>query len=336
MTLQDGHVHFMQCLTGLTKVRDSLALDSALLPMMRAWLGLFTGQPPVHIWLLRKRDIVAGAHCLKNAEGGYDDVSLCAETYATLMAWHRTEHRQYQSLSTQAGVLHLFPLSNNLVYKQATLVVQHPALAVEEVALVAECLGMFHHFSSLIIENERDSLTGLLNRKTFDQAISRLILKQGSGSAVHSQAHFLAIFDIDHFKRINDRYGHVIGDEVLLMLSQLMQQTFRERDLLFRFGGEEFVGLFACAHAHDMQLLLERFTTALSAFVFPQVGQVTLSIGFAEVTADSVPNMVLEHADTALYYAKEHGRNRTCHYDALKSRGLLHDRRPLQGEIELF
>lgn len=114
-----------------------------------------------------------------------------------------------------------------------------------------------------------------------------------------------------------------------------MQETFRDGDLLFRFGGEEFVGVFSCAEEQDIFGLLERFKEALAANTFPQVGHVTISIGCAKMALNVLPNTVLEHADEALYYAKEHGRNQICYYEALIEQGLLKDS-VITGEIELF
>lgn len=127
----------------------------------------------------------------------------------------------------------------------------------------------------------------------------------------------------------------MIGDEVLLLLSRLMQDAFRDGDLLFRFGGEEFVGVFSCAEEHDIVMLLDRFKEALAAYVFPQVGQVTISIGCSKMALNVLPNTVLEHADEALYYAKEHGRNQICYYETLIAQGFLKDSM-ITGEIELF
>ncbi|OYZ00199.1 MAG: hypothetical protein B7Y32_05810 [Methylophilales bacterium 16-45-7] len=145
----------------------------------------------------------------------------------------------------------------------------------------------------------------------------------------------MAIFDIDHFKRVNDEFGHLIGDEVLLLFSQMMTKSFRDSDPLFRFGGEEFVGVFGCAQDADIDMVLKRFTDKLQVFNFPQVGRVTASVGYTRLTADSAPSQLVDRADLALYYAKNHGRNRTCSYDELKAQGLLQEDIK-EGEIELF
>ncbi len=327
---------FMQCLEDLTDVRDYLALDQALIALMKQWLSLFAEQPlTARLWIFRQRDIISKLMSNPAQDTSTIEVQLSNDVYEKLKAWSFLEWRQYQRIQSAQGDLHIFPIAHSLIYKQAALVIQHNHLTLPDIQLIEQCLHMFQGYTCLILENERDSLTGLLNRKRFDYSVSKIMLAQSNVPNITPLQHYLAIFDIDRFKRINDGFGHAIGDEVLLMLSQLMQKTFRERDLLFRFGGEEFVGIFSCVNDEDIFNMLERFRLMLGAFAFPQVGQVTISIGYARLTADQLPNVVLEHADDALYYAKAHGRNQVCHYDALKAAGLL-KHHPIQGEIELF
>ena len=200
-------------------------------------------------------------------------------------------------------------------------------------------LEIYQNLISLNNENECDTLTGLLNRKTFDVKISKIVAQMHNGANRKEdkvdQKYFLAIFDIDHFKRVNDQFGHLIGDEVLLMFSQLMRQSFRDADPLFRFGGEEFVGFFECSNTVDIQSIFERFKHKIAHFEFPQVGNVTVSTGFTEISMYDTPTQIIDRADTALYYAKNHGRNRVDSYELLIANGSLQDNKK-EGEIELF
>lgn len=325
----------MQSLTDLTKVRESLELDPALLALMQHWLNIFAAQAhPIRMQVLSKRQLVSVINTLETNQNPEFE-GLMPENYASLLAHMEKTASQYGCLETTSGKLHIFPLQQSIAHKHAILLIQHEALSSEAIVLIEQCLEMFHHYASLIIENERDALTGLLNRKTFDQCVSKILLNDYKPEFKFPLHHFLAIFDIDFFKRINDTYGHLIGDEVLLLLSRLMQATFREGDLLFRFGGEEFVGVFSCANEADIFLVLERFKTALAEYSFPQVGQVTMSIGCSRMAVNVLPNTVLERADEALYYAKEHGRNQICFYEHLVAEGQLKDN-TIEGEIELF
>ena len=109
---------------------------------------------------------------------------------------------------------------------------------------------------------------------------------------------------------------------MLILVANLLRTSFRAQDHVFRFGGEEFVVLLRSTTPADTVKIFERFRSNVEQHVFPQVGQVTVSVGFARITAES-PVVILGHADQALYYAKENGRNRVCHYDELVSTGQL-------------
>jgi diguanylate cyclase (GGDEF)-like protein len=122
---------------------------------------------------------------------------------------------------------------------------------------------------------------------------------------------------------VNDRFGHLYGDEVLILIANLLQSSFRAQDRVFRFGGEEFVVLLRPTTLEHAHRIIDRFRSAVETHVFPQVGQVTVSVGFVSINAYDSPVVTLGHADQALYYAKSHGRNQACHYEALVAGGLL-------------
>lgn len=195
-------------------------------------------------------------------------------------------------------------------------------------------LSVYRNYQSLLVYSEHDSLTGLLNRKTFDEKFARMVhakqLDQSSQLAEGDRRHhteatsqWLAVIDIDHFKRVNDVFGHLYGDEVLILVANVLRSSFRTQDRIFRFGGEEFVVLLRSSTLADAQMVFERFRENIEHYAFPQVGKITVSIGFASISQEA-PVVTLGHADQALYYAKEHGRNQVCYYDELHKQGLLH------------
>lgn len=209
---------------------------------------------------------------------------------------------------------------------------------------------VYQNYQNLLDYSERDALTGLLNRKTFDEQFAQLTAPQLSSDAglaplcptvpdeVEAEPEplqqWLALVDIDHFKQINDRFGHLFGDEVLILVANLLRKSFRSEDRIFRFGGEEFVVLLRSIPLAVVRMVLERFRAAVQDHSFPQVGHITVSIGF--VSADKgAPVEVLGLADQALYYAKEHGRNQVCYYDDLVAQGLLQPR-VSHDDVELF
>jgi len=192
--------------------------------------------------------------------------------------------------------------------------------------LVSILLGFYKNYVSLLNDNQRDKLTGLLNRKTFDEKVLRIIASQRSSPVRASDGrgdYCLAILDIDHFKRVNDKFGHLYGDEVLLLFAQAMIDAFRGGDLLFRIGGEEFVVVLKDVDLNRALLVLERFRQTVEDSRFPQVGKITTSIGASLVTGADLPATVIDRADQALYYAKSNGRNQACAYENLIIEGKL-------------
>jgi diguanylate cyclase (GGDEF)-like protein len=199
---------------------------------------------------------------------------------------------------------------------------------------VGGIVGVYRNFQNLLDYSERDSLTGLLNRKTFDDQLARMLHSAHArdprlpGPAERRQTdgpekQWLAVVDVDNFKAVNDKFGHLYGDEVLILIANLLQSSFRAQDRVFRFGGEEFVVLLRSTTLDNAWKIIERFRTNVENHEFPQVGRVTVSVGFVSISAFESPVVTLGHADQALYYAKSNGRNRACHYDDLISHGML-------------
>ena len=190
-----------------------------------------------------------------------------------------------------------------------------------------------------------------MNRSTFDRDLERFLRKSRNSDDSHKQAdagrprrrragaqNWLAALDIDFFKRVNDAYGHLYGDEVLLLFANLMRESFRDYDKLFRFGGEEFIVILCSTDCAGACTTFERFRRRVEDHTFPQVGKITVSIGVTEICGKVVPLEILEHADEALYYAKDNGRNQVCHYEGLIESGALAS--PVSGShatnVELF
>lgn len=213
--------------------------------------------------------------------------------------------------------------------------------------------GIFHvyqNYQSLLDYSERDALTGLLNRKTFDEqfsrstadSLARRLRPATTDLAVDEEAscceppveQWLAVVDVDHFKQVNDRFGHLYGDEVLILIANILRSSFRSHDRIFRFGGEEFVVLLRATSLATAHKVFNRFRLAVQEYPFPQVGQVTVSLGFVS-TSRGAPVEILGQADQALYYAKENGRNQVCFYDELIASGQLKTK-VANDDVELF
>lgn len=211
-------------------------------------------------------------------------------------------------------------------------------------------MGLIEYFGnhlSLLDYGEEDTLTGLASRKTFDKHLFELLGKAAADEPLNSPSeqrrqgnttgsHWIAVCDIDHFKSVNDTYGHLIGDEVLIMLAQVMRHSFRFDDQLFRFGGEEFITLLQPTNQEFAQNALERFRKNIEKQTFSRVGNITVSIGFSALLPHDTPTDAIDRADEALYYAKHHGRNRVECYEQLVADGNLAAKTIEKGEIELF
>ncbi len=201
--------------------------------------------------------------------------------------------------------------------------------------LLGNLRGVYRNLVILHDTKERDMLTKLPNRQSLD---ARLLQVCEHYSDYHvmdiaeEKSSWIAILDIDHFKRVNDTFGHLYGDEVLLIFSQLMGKCFRYNDFLFRFGGEEFVVILNLAGQETAIEAFNRFRQAIADYNFPTVGRVTVSIGVTRVDGVSMPTTQLDHADKALCYAKDNGRNRVVLYEDISVVAQDDD----LSEIELF
>jgi diguanylate cyclase (GGDEF)-like protein/hemerythrin-like metal-binding protein len=151
-----------------------------------------------------------------------------------------------------------------------------------------------------------DRLTGAWNRRRFEEAatmeISLARRRKGPVS--------LLMFDLDHFKRVNDAHGHAAGDVVLVETTRIVREQLRTSDALIRWGGEEFIVMTPATRLEGALSLAEKIRIAVASETFPQVGQVTLSLGVAEFTLGMDLESWIRCADEALYQAKEAGRNR--------------------------
>ena len=151
-----------------------------------------------------------------------------------------------------------------------------------------------------------DELTGAWNRRRFEETVETEMDRLRR----YGQRLSLMILDVDHFKKINDLYGHSIGDRVLIYLSNTIRSSLRVSDSLTRWGGEEFIILCPNTTAETVSKLAERLRKEVSSIEFQKVGNITLSFGVAECGAEETWEQWLHRADEALYLAKSGGRDR--------------------------
>lgn len=169
------------------------------------------------------------------------------------------------------------------------------------------------HATNIALAHEatHDPLTGILNRRAIMDALSREISReqrQHNGLSI-------GICDIDHFKKVNDVHGHLVGDEVLCAVVRLLEKNLRQYDFLGRFGGEEFVLITPGIKESDANILYERFRISVASNpISTKAGNlsVTISIGVAVWSENGEVDELLAAADVALYRAKREGRNLVC------------------------
>ena len=340
--------HLADHLAELTEFRDRDALDATLVGAFHDLLRPLSvavyrcvGEAGNQRWLARARmganDVVATADAAWTDIDSLPAVSQHPERWEVFTGGRAV----LRSGETHLGV---FPVN---VGGDVGVLEFHSATALDDAAqrLIRSVLRIYCNFQALLEYSERDSLTGLLNRKTFDTSFLKATAESAQASPIGGAeerrtdpatgAHWLGVIDIDHFKRVNDTFGHLIGDEVLLLLARLMRNRFRVHDRLYRFGGEEFVVLMRCESQAHAAHAFERFRLSTEAYSFPQVGRITVSIGFTAVTQGDTPSAAFERADKAVYHAKGHGRNQVCSHAALVASGHLTDGSKV-GDVELF
>lgn len=343
-------------LAELTGFRDRDVLDTTLAGVLRELLQPLAvtvchrvGEGDQQRWLVRARlseaDVAASA----------DSVWAELDELPKLEAFPaRQECLTRQEPVEVPGATHVtcFPLLTDLDAVGVLEIESRSDLDADQLRAVSSMLRVYRNVQGLLDYSERDMLTGLLNRKTFDQFLIDILSSINSAGddraatagtsyparrQAHSGAsqHWLGVVDVDHFKQINDRYGHLIGDEVLILIATLMKSSFRAQDKLFRFGGEEFVVLLRCATDDHAREAFERLRAATEAYGFPQVGHITVSIGFTDLRPGDNPTTAFERADKAVYWAKSHGRNQVAEHADLLQRGELIETQKA-GDVELF
>lgn len=335
-------------LAAVSGVRDLERLDCALAQLLSETLGVPVVEVFVSIsdggrthWLRRSHQ-VRGAAQAPVAPAWIAPEDLPAFDELPVLA-----HCARSQLSQQAragGVcLSAFPLFSDPDSQGVVLLHTARPLSAKRQQMMFSLLHFYANFRDLVTENERDMLTGLLNRKTFDETFSRLAMDTVFCPADETDRRagslaapcWLAVADLDHFKRVNDQFGHLIGDEVLLLSARLMRSSFRYSDRVFRFGGEEFVLLLRHAETTGAMAALETFRQRVAAHAYPQIGQITVSLGYTRIDPDDTPGSAFERADKAVYAAKEDGRNRVLCFEELVAAGRL----PAQaktGSVDFF
>lgn len=177
---------------------------------------------------------------------------------------------------------------------------------------------------ALAYQATHDPMLDILNRRAVLEGLERELARMQRNKTPLS----VGIFDIDHFKAVNDQYGHQVGDEVLQGFSQRILQHIRKYDMLGRFGGEEFLLIAPELHDYSDEGFFDRLREHVAGTPLQtKAGKIpiTVSIGVAIGEPNSSIDTLIANADAALYFAKQEGRNRVVYYDKMNARRTVSD-----------
>ncbi len=163
-----------------------------------------------------------------------------------------------------------------------------------------------HDEDAIYLLATTDSLTGIINRREFTAILAR----QMNQTKRYGTPLAVAMYDLDYFKRVNDTFGHEIGDYVLQAVTRLVQENIRDTDVMARWGGEEFMVLMPQSDIQAACKVAEKLRLAIAGYHFDKVNKLSVSFGVAVCEPQDDQGSLLKRVDNALYLAKKHGRNR--------------------------
>lgn len=226
-------------------------------------------------------------------------------------------------------------------------------LGPAEVQTIDQLRHLYRNMFNLLAYSDRDALTGLLNRKSLDDAFYSAVLEELDGVTGEANAspptggpeqerrhrvpanYWLGLAEVDQFRLISAKHGHLIAEEVLLLVARILNNTFRTYDQIYRFDGEHFGVLMHCPQEAVVLAAFERFRANVEKFNFLQVGRITVSCGFTMVMADDSPSSALEKTERTVDFAKRNGHNKVCSHLELVRSGLFGDV-VKAGAVDLF
>ena len=186
-------------------------------------------------------------------------------------------------------------------------------------ALMVICLVLLYVRKKLEVEALHDPLTNVYNKRSFQKLMEYEINK----TERYNRNFSLILFDIDFFKKINDKYGHQVGDYILIELTQLINGSIRNSDILCRIGGEEFAIISSETNLEQAYSLSEKIRKTVENYKFKTAGKVTISLGIAQYSKGMSKYELYNNADKALYVAKQNGRNRTEKYSECRCKNCF-------------
>lgn len=348
----------------LTDHRDrdllELTLSKALIdlvPIQRVIVARVVNEEGIKRWLeVATLDAKGGGKVVDPLRVDFQKLPMLDDNRDRLRALQNRERIEIAWAGEDGPRITYFPLFSEPVHDDEGVLEIHSAspLAEEQLQTLAQIQRVFSNMFHLLAYSDRDALTGLLNRKSLDDTFYSAVLDElGEGPEPQSEAlkapvapgkerrhrvppnYWLGTISIDHFGVISDKNGHLIAEEVLLLVARIMNNTFRTYDRLYRLGGEQFAVLMHCPDEALVLAAFERFRANIEKFNFPQVGSVSICAGFTRVTPDDSPSTALEHAERAVDYAQRNGHNKVFSHADLVRKGVFGDSLKI-GAVDVF
>lgn len=289
----------------------------------------FIGLPKKLIYVSSIFGLGFGSICLVTQNIFYDRLSFFGEGMLLAIAWmvlrfliDRVRHKEKNALISLTAYIILIVtafndvlVNNGMNYGKYLAQIGTFVFAILETYILAinysdeiKKTQKLEAANKMIYESSiRDSLTGLYNRSYIEKMLDDML-----ESYLNKGSHFsIIMFDIDYFKSINDTYGHLVGDEVLVKVAEIIKENLRYMDYAGRYGGEEFIVLLHNTNIQKAVELAEKIRRSIEHFAWGDKLKITISGGVYENNSDQ-KNEAIENADKLLYQAKEKGRNRIC------------------------
>lgn len=262
-------------------------------------------------WLLSPRS--ANSRQVEHAEQAIETLRGLASTVARDVGEHAS---QMQAINTELSNAQSGGNPASDVVSHSLAVILRANEQLQEKLAVAEVMiqRQEEELKTSLAAARTDALTGVSNRRAFDDELGRRIAEWTRRHTLFS----LVMLDVDHFKKFNDQYGHQAGDEVLRGVARTLKQTMREMDFVGRYGGEEFAAILPVTNQKEAVIAAQRIRSAVEAATFTHEGiefHVTCSLGVAQVIAANTPADMIKRADAALYLSKASGRNCVHYHD---------------------
>ena len=348
----------------LTDHRDrsllELTLSKALIDLLRidrVVIARVLSEEGVKRWLeVASLDVRGGGKVSDPLRIDFQSLSLLADARYRLQALQNRSLAEHAWAGEEGPRISYLPLFSDSSSDDEGVIEVHSgsSLSAGELQVIEDMVHVFRNMYNLLAYSDRDALTGLLNRKSLDDTFYSAVLEEmdhgleGETGVLEARVlpvserrhrvppnYWLGTVDVDNFGVINDKSGHLIAEEVLLLVARIMNNTFRTYDRIYRLGGEQFAVLMHCPDEALVLAAFERFRANMEKFNFPQVGRVTACAGFTRVTADDSPSTTLERAERAVDYAQRNGRNQVYSYDDLVRKGFFGDAVKV-GAVDLF